>query len=590
MKKGILLIIILLLLLNACVSVDKLLETRQFDKAIAYCAKGDASKQVNCYQELAEKFFALKAYDQAWQCYEKAGTPEAGAEKIAGALFDEKNLLQNHRLVYQYYEIAGMAGQGAEKIANALLTDNNLPQNHQLVFQYFEKAGKSEAGAKRIAEEFLKKYGDHTVSYDYFVKAGRAVEGAGFIADFMLNSDDPGKKPYFEDNPDVISEYYKKAGIEEEGTGRIVNKLLNKGKFTKALGYYEKSGKSIKIAGQIGQKLLEEKNYESAIRYFELAGRAEEVRKCKSTVFSALNKLGNGNIISKGIPVKGGLCMSDQNVVMIAEDGQIRVKNLISGDLAVPGKAKVPAPGHFRLINSDFDLLFTSADTWNRISLQEGNTEKILSGLTVPVSALTIDPDKIILFTGGWDGNVVRWDMETQKPVNIPAGHKGGITSLDYSGKGDFLASGSWDQTVRILDGKSQKEKHICNHGSPVNQVSVSPDGKFAVSCGKDNLVKMWSTESGKLVSTLTGHNTFVNCVVISPDNKWIITGDMDGTVKIWELQSRRLIRTFQGHDASVTNICVAPGSGYFVTNGLDFQTKLWWLQDKERFLTKYTR
>ncbi len=152
------------------------------------------------------------------------------------------------------------------------------------------------------------------------------------------------------------------------------------------------------------------------------------------------------------------------------------------------------------------------------------------------------------------------------------------------------MLSGSWDSTAIIWDARSGKEKFICNHGSSVTQIAVSGDGKYLVSCAKDNLVKLWNTATGEIITTFRDHNSYVNSVAVSPDNKWIISGDMDGVIKIRDLHSGSLLKSIQAYNTSVTDINISPNSGYFITCGLDFRIKFWWLENKNTFLSQYSR
>ncbi len=73
-------------------------------------------------------------------------------------------------------------------------------------------------------------------------------------------------------------------------------------------------------------------------------------------------------------------------------------------------------------------------------------------------------------------------------------------------------------------------------HSESVRSVTFSPDGKYLASCSWDNTVKLWSLELQKEVSTLQGHSEYVNSVVFSPDGKYLASGSYDNTVKLWSV------------------------------------------------------
>lgn len=74
-------------------------------------------------------------------------------------------------------------------------------------------------------------------------------------------------------------------------------------------------------------------------------------------------------------------------------------------------------------------------------------------------------------------------------------------------------------------------------HTSLVTFVSYSPDGKYIASGSWDKTIKIWDAESGKCVKTLEGHTKGVRSIAFSPDGKHIFSGSNDNTIKIWEIE-----------------------------------------------------
>ncbi len=77
-------------------------------------------------------------------------------------------------------------------------------------------------------------------------------------------------------------------------------------------------------------------------------------------------------------------------------------------------------------------------------------------------------------------------------------------------------------------------------HSLSVNSVAFSPDGKYLASGSWDNTVKLWSLESRKEVTTLQGHSSDVYSVAFSPHSKYLASGSKDKTVKLWRVGSNK--------------------------------------------------
>ncbi|MBE9201855.1 AAA-like domain-containing protein [Nodularia sp. LEGE 06071] len=85
-------------------------------------------------------------------------------------------------------------------------------------------------------------------------------------------------------------------------------------------------------------------------------------------------------------------------------------------------------------------------------------------------------------------------------------------------------------------------------HGSWVNSVVFSPDGKTLASASRDHTIKLWHRDTGQLISTLEGHGELVISVVFSPDGKILASASWDNTIKLWHRDTGQLISTLEGH------------------------------------------
>lgn len=71
-----------------------------------------------------------------------------------------------------------------------------------------------------------------------------------------------------------------------------------------------------------------------------------------------------------------------------------------------------------------------------------------------------------------------------------------------------------------------------------MTSVAISPDGTWLASASYDGTVRLWSPD-GTQLATLTGHTDSVSSVAISPDSTWLATTSRDRTVRLWETATR---------------------------------------------------
>jgi WD40 repeat protein len=80
--------------------------------------------------------------------------------------------------------------------------------------------------------------------------------------------------------------------------------------------------------------------------------------------------------------------------------------------------------------------------------------------------------------------------------------------------------------------------KVLKGHDHKVQNAFFSSDGKYIISHGWDNTIKLWDAKTFLEIRTFTGHTDQVWSATISSDNKFIASGSMDRTFIIWDVET----------------------------------------------------
>jgi len=171
---------------------------------------------------------------------------------------------------------------------------------------------------------------------------------------------------------------------------------------------------------------------------------------------------------------------------------------------------------------------------------------------------------------------VVRlWDVETGMCLHSMRGHKGSIWEVDYTPRGDRIASSGTDATVRIWDVETGAcSRVLTGHDDPVNSVVFSPHGDMIASAGKDKTVRIWDAESGTCHQIFAGHWDSVMCVAFSPKGDHIASGSKDNTVRLWTIGAGGR-QVAIGHSQSILSLVYSPRGDQVVSCSGDGSIRL---------------
>lgn len=95
-------------------------------------------------------------------------------------------------------------------------------------------------------------------------------------------------------------------------------------------------------------------------------------------------------------------------------------------------------------------------------------------------------------------------------------------------------------------------------HTNSVRSVSVTSDGRRAVSASSDETLRLWDLESGECLRTLEGHAKEVAGVSVTPDGRRAVSGSMDQTLRVWDLESGACVTLFLA-SAPITSVAISP-------------------------------
>jgi WD40 repeat protein len=229
-----------------------------------------------------------------------------------------------------------------------------------------------------------------------------------------------------------------------------------------------------------------------------------------------------------------GLCFSDTNtLVSISLDQTAKVWDVESGkllhtaELALGKQVRFAiAPGHPSLAA---DSSFGKARLWN---YQTGELLKTFEPNDSWVSALAFTPDGKLLVIGTDKGvvrvmDVAEWKVMRTIDLDSP------VRSL-AAGANRILV-GYGDGTVAMLNlGDQASVPEVRKQSGAINGVAFSPKGDQFASASADKTVKVWDTETLKLLCSQEGHGAGVLSVAFSPNGQKMASIDADGHVNYW--------------------------------------------------------
>jgi WD40 repeat protein len=258
------------------------------------------------------------------------------------------------------------------------------------------------------------------------------------------------------------------------------------------------------------------------------------------------------------------------------------------------------------------------------LALNAANAQGLKTKLTDHsgnVEAVAYSPDGRYLASGGWDGKVNLYMMDSSGSPYLKqtfTGHLGAVISLsfsknskylvscskDYSSRvwnidtparskvfnlhldpvtasfldqsTKFLISASIDGTIRVTSVSDSRKSKVIKVSGPISDLLVSKDNKFYYVALKGGVIKKYETGGkNQEIASYVGHSDEINALELSPDGNFLASASNDKTIIIWDLASGKIKKKLEGFEWKVTSLEYSTDGKYIIGGCNNGVTKL---------------
>ncbi|KAF8976320.1 hypothetical protein BGZ46_008361 [Entomortierella lignicola] len=158
---------------------------------------------------------------------------------------------------------------------------------------------------------------------------------------------------------------------------------------------------------------------------------------------------------------------------------------------------------------------------------------------------------------------MIKW-MPGSESQFMTSFHDGSILIMDKERDDNTFAvpSHSADNMFHVTRPKHGKYNPISHwqvSKKPITAFAFSPDLQHVAAVSMDGCLRVIDFRSEKLLDTFSAYFGALTCVCWSPDGKYILTGGQDDLVTIWSFKDQKIIARCQGHQSYVTGVAFDP-------------------------------
>jgi WD40 repeat protein len=288
--------------------------------------------------------------------------------------------------------------------------------------------------------------------------------------------------------------------------------------------------------------------------------------------------------------VKDATLTSDARIAVSAGLDGLDVWDVVACDIELTleerNKDEVSATDAIFSPDDKFMLIPSYNDL--RVSPVESGEIRYLQGHTDAISSAALSPDGRMAISGGFDCAVRVWDIPSGACLRLESGGYGNRVAFGADGR--IALSGSaeidvWD----LASGERLRSLPAPADAGNLLAIGLAPDNKILVSSNSDSLVRVWNISAGALqyfgssstdkqecMMTLAGHTELVLGITLTPDGRKAISASADGALCVWDLVSGTCLHALAGHSGLVRRVSVTSDGKTALSASEDRTVRIW--------------
>ncbi|MDP3021880.1 MAG: hypothetical protein Q8N01_07570 [Sulfuricurvum sp.] len=159
------------------------------------------------------------------------------------------------------------------------------------------------------------------------------------------------------------------------------------------------------------------------------------------------------------------------------------------------------------------------------------------------IESVGIDAQGRYCVTGGQDGKVFVWALQTGLLAFAMPHHSDFVTSIAFSQNGQWIATGSYDRAINVMNLSTMKQHVKLSGHSSVVVSMLFISGLRLLSAERDGALVIWDLHHGRIFKRLPKLGDEITSMCLSLDKRFAFVATRLGYVALYDLHSFELVR-----------------------------------------------
>jgi WD40 repeat protein len=198
-------------------------------------------------------------------------------------------------------------------------------------------------------------------------------------------------------------------------------------------------------------------------------------------------------------------------------------------------------------------------------------TPGVLNGHSGPVYSVARGRSESSVFSGGSDGYIVEWNIETLTQSGLVVRVPEAVFSVFHDENRRLILAGTGSGKIHVIDVDSSREIRCLDyHSKGVFGFYLVPYKEEILALGGDGMISFWSYPSMEPIRQIRISHSKCRQAAVLPNTNSLIVGTSEGELVFCDLETGEISDRFIAHEKGLSSLTVHPNKPTLLTGGRD--------------------
>lgn len=269
--------------------------------------------------------------------------------------------------------------------------------------------------------------------------------------------------------------------------------------------------------------------------------------------------------------IRDGCFFEDNSIAFVTESGTILCGDF-DDDIANMNAVSLPGEPLWCITEEkDFLLVTGKQGIIHRFTKQLKEVNLKFEEAKSPIWHIVSGENYYVAATSG--GSLLFYDKNDGRILYRVAAHENWIRALAVDESGQYIASGSADQSVRVYT-ESSRELIFDLAGETINFLAITYTGKWVIAGGTDGILHCWSDDKVRRIHRFD--NCWIRSLAYSKKLNLVAIGYSNGQIELWDPDADQFLIIGIHPGGDVWSLDFHPDSELLASAGEDGQILEW--------------